>query len=309
MNRPPSRVVVKGPPIWYTAMMNRRSILLFAAICLIWGIPYFLIRIAVAEITPAVLVFARTAIGALILLPVVVARGGLVEIGRRWPFVLAFALAEIGIPWLFLFRAEQQISSSLAGLLVSCVPLVGVGIAPLFGRRERLGTLGIVGLVVGLAGVAAIVGFDFRASDTGALLGMILVVIGYATGPAIINRFLGGISSITVNGVALAACAVAYAPAAVLQWPKTLPTVSVLVAVAVLAVVCTATAFLVFFALIREIGPVRATVSTYVNPAVAAVAGVLVLHEKFTVGMVLGFVLVIGGSILATRRAPSPLSR
>ncbi|HEY9594889.1 MAG TPA: DMT family transporter [Spirochaetia bacterium] len=282
--------------------MSRRSIILFAAICLIWGIPYFLIRIAVTEITPAVLVFARTAIGALILLPVVIVRGGLREIGRRWPFVLAFAVAEIGIPWLFLFRAEQQISSSLAGLLVSCVPLVGIGIAPLFGRRERLGPLGIVGLVLGLVGVAAIVGLDFHASNTGALLGMILVVIGYATGPAIINRFLGGISSIAVNGVALAACAVAYAPVAILQWPHAVPSVSVLVSVAVLAVVCTATAFLVFFALIREIGPVRATVSTYINPAVAAIAGVLILDEKLTVGMALGFVLVIGGSILATRR-------
>jgi drug/metabolite transporter (DMT)-like permease len=282
--------------------MNRRSILLFSAICLIWGIPYFLIRIAVSEITPAVLVFARTTIGALILLPVVIARGGFKEIGRRWLPLLAFAVAEIGIPWLFLSRAEQQISSSLAGLLVSCVPLIGVLIAPLFGRRERLGPLGIAGLLVGLAGVAAIVGLDLHSSSTGALLGMILVVIGYATGPAIINRYLGGISSVTVNAVALSVCAIAYLPFAILQWPSRVPSAGVLVSVAVLAVVCTATAFLIFFALIKEVGPVRATVSTYVNPAVAALAGVLVLNERFTVGMGIGFVLVLGGSILATRR-------
>jgi len=270
--------------------------------CVIWGIPYSLIRVAVSEITPAVLVFARTAIGALILVPIVIARGGLRGIGRKWIPLLAFAAAEIGIPWLFLFRAEQEISSSLAGLLVSCVPLIGVAIAPLFGHRERLGPLGIAGLVIGLVGVAAIVGLDLRASSVGALLGMILVVLGYALGPAIVNRFLGGVPSVTVNGMSLAACAVVYAPVAILQWPTRLPSVGVLVSVGVLAVVCTATAFLLFFALIREIGPVRSTVITYINPAVAALAGVLILRETFTVGMGIGFALVLAGSILATRR-------
>jgi drug/metabolite transporter (DMT)-like permease len=282
--------------------MTRRGLLLFAAMCLVWGIPYLLIRVAVAEISPAMLVFARTSIGALILMPIVIARGGIRGLGKKWIPLLAFAAAEVAGPWLFLFSAEQHISSSLAGLLVSSVPLVGVLIAPLFGNRERMGPLGIIGLGVGVVGVAGIVGLDFRASDTTALVQMGLVVVGYALGPAILARYMKGVSSVTTIGIALAACAVAYAPAAALQWPQVMPSAWVLVSVGVLAVVCTALAFLLFFDLITEIGPVRSTVITYVNPAVAAILGIAVLHEKLTVGMGLGFVLVLAGSILATRR-------
>jgi drug/metabolite transporter (DMT)-like permease len=270
--------------------------------CVIWGIPYFLIRIAVAEISPVVLVFGRTTIGALILMPIVIARDGLSGIGRKWVPLLAFAVAEIGVPWFFLSSAEQQLSSSLAGLLVSCVPLIGMLIAPLFGHREKMGSMGIAGLAIGLVGVAAIVGLDLRASNVTALVGMALVVVGYAFGPAILNRYLKDVPAMSVNGISLAACAIAYAPLAAMQWPRTLPSAAVLVSVGVLAVVCTALAFLLFFALIKEIGPVRATVITYVNPAVAAVVGIAVLHESFTVGMGVGFALVLAGSVMATRR-------
>ena len=282
--------------------MNRRGLVLFAAMCLIWGIPYLLIRVAVSEISPAVLVFARTAIGALILMPVVVARGGFRGLGIRWIPILAFAVAEVGGPWLFLSSAEQHLSSSLAGLLVSAVPLIGVAIAPLFGRRADMGLAGFGGLVLGVIGVAAIVGLDFRVGNTGALLQMTLVVIGYALGPAILARYVSGVPSVTVMGISLAACALAYAPFAVLEWPDPMPGPLVLASVGVLGVVCTAAAFLLFYELIAAVGPVRATVITYVNPAVAAILGVAVLHERFTVGMAVGFVLVLAGSVLATRR-------
>jgi len=270
--------------------------------CVIWGIPYFLIRVSVAEISPVVLVFARTAIGSLILMPIVIARGGLRTIGRAWVPLLAFAAVEVGGPWFLLSTAEQHISSSLAGLLISSTPLLGILVAPLFGNREGMGPLGITGLALGLVGVAAIVGLDFRASDTTALMQMALVAVGYALGPAIVRRYLGSVPSVTVTGVSLAACAVTYAPLAAVSWPQTVPSPSVFISVAVLGLVCTATAFLLFFSLIERIGPVRATVITYVNPAVAALAGVAVLHETFTVGMGVGFVLVLAGSVLATRR-------
>jgi len=282
--------------------MSRKAVIVFAAMCVIWGIPYFLIRVAVSEISPATLVFARTAAGALILMPVVLARRGLRAIGNTWPPLLAFAAVEIGGPWFFLSSAEQHISSSLAGLLISSVPLLGIVIAPLFGNRERISPVGIAGLALGLCGVAAIVGLDLNVPDVAALFQMALVAIGYAVGPAILRRFLTGVPSVSVIGVSLAACAVAYAPVAATQWPRTVPGAAVLASVGVLAVVCTAIAFLLFFALIAEIGPVRATVITYVNPAVAAAAGIAILHETFTVGMGIGFVLVLAGSILATRR-------
>ena len=273
--------------------------------CLIWGIPYLLIRVAVGEISPVVLVFARTGLSALILLPLAFTRGGLGVIGRRWPALIAFAVVEVAAPWFFLSSAEQQITSALAGLLISAVPLVSLVIAVAFGNRQHMGAAGMAGLLLGLAGVALIVGFDLRASNALALVEMVVVVVGYSLGPAILSRWLTGIPSVTVNGVALAMCCIGYAPFAFLQWPHHVPSLSVFGAVAVLAVVCTAVAFLLFFELIAEIGPVRATVITYINPAVAAILGVSILHESLTLGMALGFVLVLAGSTLATRR-PAP---
>lgn len=290
--------------------MSRRGLLLFAAMCVIWGIPYLFIRIAVGELSPATLVFFRTAVAALILMPVVIARGGLGPIRNRWVPLLAFAAVEIAGPWFFLSSAEQHITSALAGLLISAVPLVGVVIALALGVREQMGPASIAGLLLGLGGVALIVGFDLRFSSPIALLEMALVVVGYALGPAILSRFLTGIPSVTVIGVALAICAVGYAPFAALQLPHHVPSLAVLGSVAVLAVVCTALAFLLFFELIAEIGPVRSTVITYINPAVAAILGVAVLRESLTLGMGMGFVLVLAGSTLATRRrAPAEASR
>jgi drug/metabolite transporter (DMT)-like permease len=286
--------------------MTRGNVLLFAAMCVIWGIPYFLIRISVQEISPVVLVFGRTTIGALILMPVVLARGGLRAIGRKWLPLLVFALVEVGGPWFFLSSAEQRISSSLAGLLISSTPLIGVVVAPLFGNREGMGPVGFLGLALGILGVASIVGLDFNVSDSVALAEMAIVAVGYALGPAVVRRYLSDVPAVTVNGVSLAACALVYAPLAATHWPRFVPSAAVFASVAVLGVICTATAFLLFFMLIQRIGPVRATVITYINPAVASLVGVLVLHESFTWGMGAGFVLVLAGSFLATRRRGTP---
>lgn len=283
--------------------MTRRGLLLFVAMCLIWGIPYLFIRIAVSEITPATLVFLRTSVATIVLLPIAVRRGGFRELFDKWRPLVIFALIEIGIPWLSISNAEQQISSSLAGLLVSAVPLVGVIIAPVFGNREKIGPLNLAGLLLGLVGVAAIVGLDLRATGWVPLVEMAAVVVCYAAGPAILARHLSGLPAVSVTAAALAFCAVVYAPLAALHWPRTIPSAGVLESVAVLALICSALGFLIFFALIAEIGPVRATVITYINPAVAAVAGIVVLHENFTLGMGVGFILVLAGSTLATRRA------
>lgn len=287
-------------------LVTRRGLLLFAAMCVIWGIPYFLIRIAVGELSPAALVFLRTGAGALILLPIVFARGGLGTLKGKWPALVAFAAVEVAIPWLALSSAEQHITSALAGLLVSAVPLVGVVMLTALGNREHLRAASLSGLLIGVIGVALIVGFDLRASNALALGEMVVVVIGYAAGPVILSRYLTGVPSVTVIGVALALCCVLYAPFAALQWPQAVPSLAVIASVAVLALVCTAIGFLLFFELIAEVGPVRSTVITYINPAVAALVGVAALHESLTPGMGLGFVFVLAGSGLATLR-PEPV--
>ncbi len=283
-------------------LVSRRGAVLFALMSVIWGIPYLFIRVAVAELEPATLVFLRTGIAALILLPIALARVDLRRVLARWRWLVAFAAVEISIPWVLLASAEQQISSSLAGLLVAGVPLVGAAIAVLTRSEHRISGTAAIGLLVGLVGVAAIVGGDFQASNALALVQMAGVVVCYAVGPFILTRWLTGLPSLGVMAVSLSLSAIAYLPFAALTWPSSTPGADVLWSVLILAVVCTAVAFLVFAALIGEVGPVRATVITYINPAVAALLGVAILDETFTLAMGIGFALVIAGSSLATRR-------
>jgi drug/metabolite transporter (DMT)-like permease len=270
--------------------------------CVIWGIPYLFIRIAVQEMPPSVLVFTRAALGGAILFPIALRRGGFAGLRRHWVPLLAFAGIEMAVPWLAISSAEQQITSSLAGLLISAVPLVAVVIALTMRSTERTRPAALGGLLVGIVGVALVVGFDLRASGLVPLLEMGLVAICYALGPAVLTRYLSGMGGVDVMAAALIAAALATAPLAVLQWPHSLPGPAALLAVAVLAVVCTALAFVLFAGLIAEIGPVRATVITYVNPAVAAILGVAVLGETLTPAMIGGFALILVGSVLATRR-------
>jgi drug/metabolite transporter (DMT)-like permease len=283
--------------------MSRRGAALFAAMCVIWGVPYLFIKVAVEEISPSMLVLGRTALAALLLLPIAAARHQLRPLVPYWAPLLVFAAIEIAIPWVLLGVAEQTVSSSLTGLLIAAVPLVGAAIALGSKDGDRLGARNGVGLALGLVGVAAIVGLNLDGASVGSLAAIGTVAVCYAVGPVILQRYLAGLPALGVIAASLAVTAVVYVPIAAFSVPDELPSAKVIWSVVALAVVCTALAFLVFFALIAEIGPVRATVITYVNPAVAAVLGVTILDEELTVGMGVGFVLVLIGSVLATRPA------
>jgi drug/metabolite transporter (DMT)-like permease len=273
---------------------------LFAAMCVIWGIPYLLIKVAVAELAPATLVLGRTALGAVLLLPIAVAGGRMRGLRAAWLPLAGYTAVEICVPWLLLGFAETRVSSSMAGLLIAAVPLVGAVLARWTGARERLGALRVTGLLVGLAGVAALVGLDVHAVDAAAVAAIGLVVVGYAVGPVILARRLAHLPSLGVVAASLALAAVVNLPLGVAQAPDRWPSARVLAAVAVLAAVCTALAFVLFLRLVAEVGPARATVITYVNPAVAIGLGVLLLDEPFTPAVGTGFVLVLTGSVLAT---------
>jgi drug/metabolite transporter (DMT)-like permease len=288
--------------------LSRRGALLFAAMCVIWGIPYLMIRVAVRELAPVTLVFLRTGLAALLLMPLAAHRQELRPLVAHWRPLLAYTAIEVALPWFLLSRAETKLTSSLTGLLIAAVPLVGALIVSLSGERERLGGRRWLGLLVGLCGVAAIVGLDLGHVDAVALLEIALVAVCYAVGPIILSRHLNGAPALGVVAASLALTAVAYAPLAAVRWPERMPSAHVVESVVGLAVVCSAAAFLLFFALIAEVGPVRATVITYVNPAVAAVVGVLLLNERLTAGMLLGFALVLAGSVLATGRAPEAVA-
>jgi len=284
--------------------VKRRSWALFAAMCVIWGIPYLLIRVAVREFSPGVLVFARTAVGGLVLLPFALANGGFGPVLRRWRPLLAFTVIEIAVPWLLLSDAERELSSSLSGLLVAAVPLVGVIVAYVARSDDAGGgVLRYAGLLLGLVGVIVLLGLDFEHVTARALIEMLLVAVGYAVAPVIMTRRLADLPSYGVIAASLLITAIAYLPYALTHWPAHI-TAKPAWSVIALGIVCTALAFVVFFALIADIGPSRATVFTYVNPAVAVLLGVLLLDEPFTAGIAVGFPLILVGSVLAARHQP-----
>ena len=285
--------------------MSRRGALLFAAMCVIWGIPYLLIKVAVDDMSPSMLVLGRTLIAALLLLPIAAARGELRPLLPYWAPLVAFAAIEIALPWVLLGAAETQVSSSLTGLLIAAVPLVAAVIATSSGA-ERLSLTSGIGLALGVLGVAAIVGVNLEGAHAVPLAEIGLVAVCYAVGPAILQRWLSGLPALGVIAASLVLTAIVYLPFGATNVPGKTPSAAALASVVTLAIVCTALAFLLFFALIGEVGPVRATVITYVNPAIAAALGVLILDERFTVGMALGFALVLAGSVLATRHGGAP---
>ena len=280
--------------------MTRRGWAYFVAVGVIWGLPYLLIKVSVRELSPPLLVFIRTGGAALVLMPLAAARGALVPALRRWRPLLLYTVAELAVPWVLLASAERRLPSSLTGLLVAAVPLVAAALAWLT-RSEGVDLRRLAGLLIGLAGVGTLVGFDVAGSQLLAALSVGIVAIGYAIGPWVVAHRLGGVPPLGVIAWSLFLCALAYAPAAALSLPTRPLSASVVGAAAGLTVVCTIAAFLLFFALIKEVGALRATLITYVNPAVAVVLGVTVLGEHFGIGTAFGFALILGGCFLASR--------
>lgn len=287
--------------------MSRRGWVLFIALCLAWGIPYLLIRVAVREISPPALILLRTLPAVLLLAPFALRGGQLRPLLAHWRWILVYTIVELALPWLLLFHAEQRLSSSMAGLLVAAVPLIA---AVLYRRAggDALDWRRLTGLTVGFAGVAALVGIDLSATDPLAIAEMGIVALCYATGPFIISRRLAGLPSLGVVTASLLLTAVAYTPAGLLTLPQAI-SLEALLAVMTLSVVCTAVAFLLFFALVREVGPQRATIITYVNPLVAVLLGVVLLAEPFTLGITIGMPLILLGSVLGTAPSLRPLAK
>lgn len=287
--------------------MTRTGWVLFAAMSVIWGVPYFFIRVAVEDLEPAVVVFGRTSIAAIVLILLARRRGALRAALPHWKPILAFGLIEMAVPWILLTSAEQHLSSGLAALVVSCVPLVGALAGHVLGDRTALHLRRVLGIGVGFGGVALLVGDDIRGDSPPpwwAVAALLVVCVCYATAPFIVSTRLVGVPSLGVISLSLGSVAVIYAPIAAWSMPSHWPPADALWSVLGLAFVCTALAFVVFFRLIEEIGPPRAMLITFVNPVVAVVLGALVLDESIVAATVAGMVLVLTGCWLATRPSP-----
>lgn len=276
----------------------------FAILGFIWGIPYLFLKVAVEEISPAVVVLGRVGIGALILLPIALHRRVLFIPRKYWPFVLLYAVTELIGPWYFITAAEQKITSGLAGLLIATTPIWAALLASIFGDKSVWHTSRLFGLIVGFIGVIAVVGIESLSGrqDIVAIGMVILAAMGYAYAINMITRRIPDVSGLGLNTWAMIITAIAFLPFAIATWPATTPSLEAMGSVVVLGVVCTAIAFVVFFKLVAEVGPPRASLITYLNTAVAVLLGVVILDEPFTLGIAIGLPLVLIGSYFASRK-------
>ena len=285
--------------------MTWRGWVVFAALGIIWGLPYFFIKVAVQEVSPFALAFVRVLLAALILMPIAWRRGALRSLAEHKAPIVAFGLIEFAIPFSLISLGERWISSSVTGILIAMVPLSIALIQRFFGIREALGGWRIAGLAIGFIGVAALLGTGPISGALGwAGVGCMLVsTLCYAVGPLIIQRHLHGLDSIGPLAASLAVASVILLIPAALEIPSSLPSANALGSIAVLGTVCTAIAMLLMFYLVRHAGASRASVITYINPVVATLLGVLVLDEHLGIGGFIAFALILLGSWLATRGA------
>jgi len=282
--------------------MNMRTFLLFAVLCVFWGIPYFFIKLALAHISPICIAWGRITLGALVLLPVAWHRGALAPALRHKGAIVAFAIAELVVPFSLIAVAERWLTSSMVGVLVATVPLTVVVVAPLFGVHETLGARRLIGLVTGFAGVIVLLGFDTiaGAAEWLAVAGLVLAIVGYAAGPLVVQRYLKGVDEIGAVAVSLGVASVILLPVALATLPRQMPSALSLTSIGILGIICTASAMLLYFYVIHAAGAARASVVAYISPAIAAVLGVVVLHEHFGVGIAAGLALILLGSALGS---------
>jgi drug/metabolite transporter (DMT)-like permease len=262
-------------------------------------------KVAVRDIEPSVIVCGRVLIGAAILIPIAIHQKVLMDAIRGWRYVLPYAIFEMMIPWILITNAEKQISSGLAGLLIATVPIWSTIFASMSGDKTVWHSKRLVGMLVGFIGLIGLVGYEsiIGSSDPLSIAMMLVAAISYSYAVNTISQKLPDVSGIAINGLAMVITSIAYAPLMIMQFPE-VSTVSTESAVSLLAlgVFCTALAFISFFIVLKEIGPARASIGTYVNTAIAVVLGVLILSEPLTIGIMIGLPLVMIGSFLASRK-------
>ena len=289
--------------------MSARAWLAFAALGVIWGVPYYFIKLALQELSPYVIAWGRVTLAAAIMLPLAWRRGALRGIGAHLGPIVAFAIVEFAIPFTAISIGERWIDSSTTGILIASVPLTITVISRFFGLHEPLDTWRLAGLVLGLLGVVALLGLGSVSWPLGwAGVGcMLLATTGYAVGPLIIQRHLKGLDSMGPIALSFVAASLMLLIPAGLTFPEQMPSAVSLVSIAVLGALCTAVAMLLMFYLVSHAGPARATVITYINPIVATLLGVWLLHEHLGLGGIAALALILFGSWLATRSARARL--
>jgi len=284
--------------------MSRRNWFLFVFLGFICGIPYLLIKVAVEEISPTMIVLSRVLIGSAILIPIAMKRGSLMPAIRAWRYVLPYAIGEMIGPWFLITAAEEKMSSGLAGLLVATVPIWATLIASMHGDKTVWQSKRLIGILIGFIGIVLVVGIEsFSGRQSIVAIFMVLIAaIGYAWAVTMVTAKIPHIEPISINAVAMVYTVIAYLPFLFLYMPEKVPSAEALGSVLLLGLFPTALAFILFFQLIKDIGPARGSLVTYLNTAFAVMLGVIILNEPFTLGIAVGLPLVLIGSYFASRK-------
>jgi drug/metabolite transporter (DMT)-like permease len=246
-------------------------------------------------------------IGAALLVPLALREGSFKGALKYWRYILLYAVLEMVIPWSLITSSQRDLSSGVVALLVATVPIWATLFAHQTGDSTAAHRVRIFGIVIGLIGITLIVGIE-SISDFGnirALLQILVAAASYAWAVNMITRKAPGISGIAINGIAMMMSSVIFAPFAIANRPETLPSLEVILSMLGLGVLCSGIAFWVFFVVLDEIGPARASLVVYPNTAVAVVLGIVILREPITLAILIGLPLVLIGSYFASRKPNS----
>ena len=289
--------------------MSRKGWGLFALVGVLWGVPYMFMKIAVEELAVPVIVFSRLLIGALVLIPLAFHQKTITAALEYWPYIAFYAVLEMVIPWTLITTAQKDLSSGVVALLVATVPIWATLFAHHTGDSTAAHRTRIFGIALGFIGIAFLVGFE-SLNDVGnirALIQVLMASVSYAYAVNMITRKAPGASGIAINGIAMSLSALLFAPFALTHLPKTMPSTEAVMATIGLGIICTALAFWVFFLVLDEIGPARASLVVYPNTAVAVVLGIFLLDESLTLAIVIGLPMVLLGSYFASRKPEAPI--
>ena len=285
--------------------MSRKGWALFALVGLLWGIPYLFMKVAIEELSTAMIVFARLVIGALFLLPLALRSINFQGVRKFWPYIALYAVLEMVIPWSLITSAQRDLSSGVVALLVATVPIWATLFAHRTGDTTAAERTRLFGIAIGLVGIVLIVGIE-SWGDFGnfqALAQVLIASASYAWAVNMVSRRVSGVSGVTINAIAMVMAAIVFAPFALPTLPNELPSQSVLWSTIGLGLLCTGIAFWLFFLVLDEIGAARSALVVYPNTAVAVLLGIIILNEPITVAIAIGLPLVLFGSYLAGRRS------
>ncbi len=289
--------------------MTRRGWGLFALVGLLWGIPYLFMKVAVEEFATPVIVFARVLIGAVVLIPLAFYKRELIPALKYWKYIALYAVLEMVIPWSLITSSQRDLSSGVVALLVATVPIWATFFAHRAGDTSAADRTRVFGIAIGLIGIALIVGIESLndVNNLVALFNVLIAAFSYAWAVNMITTKAPNVSGIAINGLAMAISTVVFAPFALTHLPEQVPSNGAILSTLGLGILCTAAAFWIFFKVLEDIGPARASLVVYPNTAIAVVLGVILLDEKLTVAILIGLPLVLIGSYYASRKPKAPI--